>query len=146
VTSSSSGIDDYLESLAPERREVASTVVAAIRAAIPDGYVESMTWGMPTWEVPLEVSGTTYNGKPLAYVSFAAQKRHYSVYLMALYADSAQEAAFRADWSAPSGRALDMGKSCVRFARLDDADLPLLGAVIAATSVEAFLSHYGASR
>jgi uncharacterized protein YdhG (YjbR/CyaY superfamily) len=146
VKSSAAGVQEYLDSLGPEHREVAESVVAVIRAAMPAGFVESMTWGMPTWEVPLEVSGKTYNGKPLAYVSFAVQKRHYAVYLMALYADSAQESDFRARWSAPSGRALDMGKSCVRFNRLDDVDLPLIGASVAGVSIEEFLAQYRAAR
>lgn len=146
MRSDASGVDAYLADLPEERRAVAAAVIAAIRAAIPDGYAESMTWGMPTWEVPLEVSGRTYNGKPLAYVSFAAQKRHYAVYLMALYADGAAERDFRSRWAAPSGCALDMGKSCVRFTALEHADLPLISQAVAAVSVADFVSLSQASR
>lgn len=146
MRSAASGVDDYLAELPEDRRAVAEPVVATIRAAIPAGYVESMTWGMPTWEVPLDISGRTYNGKPLAYVSFAAQKRHHAVYLMALYADSPAEQEFRSRWDPPSGRALDMGKSCVRFGRLEDADLPLIAQTVGSLGVAEFVELTQAAR
>ena len=108
---------------------------------MPTGYHEAVAWGMITWSVPLERYPDTYNGQPLCYVGLAAQKRHYSVYLMGLYSDSEQDTDFRARWLA-SGRKLDMGKSCLRFKRLADLDLDLLAEVVASTPVDAFLATY----
>jgi hypothetical protein len=60
---------------------------------------------------------------------------------MSLYSDSPQDQDFRARWAA-SGRKLDMGKSCLRFKRLDDLDLDLLAEVVASTPVDTFLATY----
>jgi len=134
-------VEGYLAGLEPERRETVQAVLDVLRAAVPAGYHEGIAWRAITWSVPLERYPDTYNGQPLAYVALAAQKRYYAVYLMGLYSDSAQDKAFRARWLA-SGRKLDMGKSCLRFKRLDDLDLDLLAEVVASTPVDAFLATY----
>src|SRR5919107_5809352 len=92
---------------------------------MPAGYREGVAFGMITWCVPLERYPHTYNGQPLGYVALAAQKRHYALYLMGLYADSGEAAQFRSRWEA-GGRRLDMGKSCLRFRGLDDLHLDLV--------------------
>ncbi|NCT90282.1 DUF1801 domain-containing protein [Cellulomonas sp. APG4] len=134
--------EEYLATLEPERRATVATVRDAVNAAMPEGYAETMAFGMIGWVVPLERYPTTSNGQPLSYVSLAAQKRHCSLYLMGVYAD--QESAFRERWA--GGRALDMGKSCVRFRRVEDLDLPLIAATIASTSVDDHVARYEAAR
>jgi Domain of unknown function (DU1801) len=131
----------YLDGLPPERRAVIDPVFETVHAAMPDGYELGMGWGMPGWVVPLATYPDTYNGKPLAYASLAAQKNYNSLYLMALYSDSVEEAEFARRWR-ESGRTLDMGKSCLRFRRLEDVDLGILADTIAATPVEQFLATY----
>ena len=134
-------VEGYLDGLEPERRETVRAVHAVLRAAMPPGYHEGVAWGMITWSVPLERYPDTYNGQPLGYVALAAQKRHYAVYLMGLYSDSEQDTDFRGRWVA-SGRKLNMGKSCLRFNRLEDLDLDLLADVVASMPVETFLATY----
>jgi hypothetical protein len=85
VTSTAATVDAYLAELPPERRAVMAEVRDRIRRHLPEGYVEAMTWGMPTYEEPLARYPATYNTKPLAYVAFAAQKNNYAVYLLAVY-------------------------------------------------------------
>ena len=93
---------------------------------------------MITWMVPLETYPDTYNGKPLAYVSLAAQKNYYSLYLMAVYADSAEEARLREQWAA-RGTKLDMGKSCLRFKRVDDLHEDLVAEVVASVPMDEYV-------
>ncbi|WP_108249596.1 DUF1801 domain-containing protein [Planctomonas deserti] len=131
----------YLDGLPEERRAVIDPAFETVRAAMPEGYELAMAWGMPTWSVPLATFSGTYNGKPLAYVSLAAQKNYNSLYLMALYSDSAEEQEFARRWR-ESGRTLDMGKSCLRFRRIEDVDLGILADTIAAVPVERFLETY----
>lgn len=138
-------VEEYLESLQPERREVVSAVRDVINEAMPHGYVEGMAFGMIGWTVPLERFPDTYNGQPLSYVGLAAQKRYYSLYLNAVYTGSAEEDEFRRRWEA-TGRKLDMGKSCVRFKKLDDLDLDLVSEVVASTSTDAFIQQYKQTR
>jgi len=112
---------------------------------LPGGYVEVMRWGMITWEVPLERYPNTYNGKPLAYISLAAHKNHYALYLMGVYENSVHEQWLRAEYDA-AGKKLDMGKSCLRFRSLDDLLMDVLAFIIASTPPEVFISRYEASR
>ena len=135
VTSPAS-IDDYLASLAPDRREVVEQVRALVQRAMPEGYEEVLAFGMISWVVPLTRYPDTYNGQPLGYVSLAAQKRHFSLYLMGLYSSVERELAFRERWTA-HGRRLDMGKACLRFRSLEDLDLDLVAEAVASTGVEA---------
>jgi hypothetical protein len=141
MQSDATTVEDYLSSLEPDRRAVVKEVHDVVAAAMPAGYAEGVAWGMITWSVPLERYPDTYNGKPLGYVALAAQKRHYSLYLMALYSDSEQDRDFRARWTA-TGRKLDMGKSCLLFRRVDDLDLDLVAEVVASMPVETFLATY----
>ena len=133
-------VDEYLAALPDDRRPALAALRSLIVDHLPDGYEETVLWGMPSYVVPLARYPDTYNGQPLAYVSFAAQKRYSSLYLMALYSDSAEDQAFRERWA--GGKGLDMGKSCVRFRELEDLDLPLIGETIAATPVDRFLETY----
>jgi Domain of unknown function (DU1801) len=135
----------YLDGLPPERLAVIGPVFETVHAAMPDGYELGMGWGMPGWVVPLATFRDTYNGRPLAYASLAAQKNYNSLYLMALYSESAEEAEFARRWR-ESGRRLDMGKSCLRFRRLEDVDLGILADTIAATPVERFVATYSRIR
>jgi hypothetical protein len=100
---------------------------------------------MLTYVVPLSRYPTTYNKQPLAYVALAAQKHHYALYLSGVYGDPAQAAALREGF-AGAGKKLDMGKSCVRFKRLDDLALDAVRAAVASTPPEAFIAQYEASR
>ena len=130
ATSTAATVAEYLEELPEERAAVVETVRALVNSSLPPGYAEGMLYGMITWSVPLEVYPDTYNGKPLAYVSLAVQKNHYALYLMGVYADSAEEARFREQWVA-RGTKLDMGKSCLRFRRVEDLHVDLVAEVIA---------------
>lgn len=132
-------VDEYLEELDDESREVLEQVRGTILANLPDGYVEAMRWGMISYEVPLEVSGPTYNDQPLTYAALARQARHYSVYLTGPWSDpDGALAEFREAYLA-TGKKLDMGKSCVRFKRLDDLPLDVIGDEIARLDVDEFV-------
>jgi uncharacterized protein YdhG (YjbR/CyaY superfamily) len=126
----------YLATLPDERREVVTTLRDTVRANLPEGYEEAMTWGMITFQVPLSLEPNTYNGQPLAYVAIAAQKNGYSFYWMADDGDSKLAAA----WG-NTKRKPDIGKSCLRFKSLADVDLPTIGKLVATVSVAARIAQ-----
>jgi uncharacterized protein YdhG (YjbR/CyaY superfamily) len=138
-------VDAYVAALPEERRAVLTAVRETVRAHLPAGMQERFSSGMISWEVPLERYPKTYNGQPLVYVSLAAQKNHYALYLMCAYVDSAQDLALR-DGFAAAGKKLDMGKSCLRFKRLEDLPLDVVGRVIASSSVDDYIAKYEAAR
>jgi hypothetical protein len=119
VKSSAKTVQAYLDELPEGQREVVSRVRDLILANLPEGYQESMNWGMITYEIPLERYPKTYNKQPLGYIALAAQKNHYALYLMGCYADSEQEVQLRQGFE-QAGKKFDMGKSCLRFKKLED--------------------------
>ncbi len=145
ASSKATTVEDYLAELAPERREVVTAVRQLILRHLPEGYRETMNWGMISYEIPLERYPNTYNKQPLGYVALAAQKNYYSLYLLGVYADSEQEVRLKDEFQ-QAGKKLDMGKSCVRFRKLDDLALDAIAHTIAATTPEEYIAHYEASR
>ncbi len=138
MQSDAATVEEYLESLPAERRQAIETVRRTILDNLPEGYEEAMNWGMITYQVPLETYPDTYNGKPLMYAALASQKNHMAVYLTGIYGNEAAYEAFRRDYLA-TGKRLDMGKSCVRFRKLDDLPVDLIGEAIASVEVGDFV-------
>ncbi|NNC80987.1 MAG: DUF1801 domain-containing protein [Acidimicrobiales bacterium] len=145
VQSSATTVKDYLAELPEERRKAISKVRAVIRKNLPKGIVETMNWGMITYEIPLKTVPDTYNGKPLMYAGLASQKNHMAVYLSNVYADPEITEWFLDAYKA-TGKKLDMGKSCVRFKKLENLPLEVIGEAIAHTSLEDFVELYDNAR
>ena len=135
--------DEYIASLPPERREAISTVREVVRANLPAGYEEGMQFGMIGWYIPLERYPETYNRQPLGLAALASQKHYMSLYLNTVYADPETERWFKDRYRA-SGKKLDMGKSCVRFKRLEDLPLDLIAETIARWSPDELLERFEA--
>ncbi len=100
---------------------------------------------MLTYEIPLERYPDTYNGKPPGYVALASQKRYMSLYLMDIYGDVDGVNWFEAE-AEKRGAKLDIGKACVRFKRIEDLPLDLVGEAVARISVAQFIEKYEKSR
>jgi uncharacterized protein DUF1801 len=144
VSSKALTVDDYLAGLPPERRSIVASVRDLVRRNLPEGYEETMNWGMISYEVPLERYPDTYNRQPLSYAALAAQKSFYTLYLNNVYnADRRQwlEREFQ-----KAGKKLDMGKSCLHFKRLEDLPLDVIARVIGGTPPEKFIELYEAGR
>ena len=144
-TTTGKTVDSYLAGLPADRREVVSAMRTVINQHLPKGYQEAYNWGMITYEVPLERFPNTYNGQPLSYLALAAQKNYFALHLLGTYSDTSQRKLLEQAF-AESGKKMDMGKSCLRFRRLEDLPLAELGKVIASTPVDAFISRMEASR
>ena len=145
MQSDAASVQAYLAELPEDRREIVEAVRAVILEHLPTGFEEGMQYGMIGYYVPLERYPVTYNGQPLGVAALASQKRHLSLYLMGIYGDDGESSWFRERW-AETGKKLDMGKSCVRFRRLDDLALDVVGEAIARTSVDDFIAVYERSR
>jgi len=134
-------VAEYLAGLTPERRSMIETVRQVIPENLPLGYEEAMNWGMITYQVPLKTYPDTYNGQPLMYAALASQKNHLALYLMSIYSSAGRRREFEAAWKA-TGKRLDVGESCVRFRKLEDLPLELIGSTIAAIDVPTFIAGY----
>jgi hypothetical protein len=136
---------EYLESLPEGRREAIAEVRQTILDNLPEGYEEAMQYGMLSYVIPLERYPETYNGQPLGYVSLASQKNYMSLYLMGIYGEVDGRNWFEAE-AEKRGAKLDIGKACVRFRRLEDLPLDLVGEAVARIGVEDFIDKYERSR
>lgn len=145
MQSKANSVEQYLNDLPEDRKESLSIVREAIVKNLPTGYVEVMNWGMITYEVPLETFPDTYNGKPLMYVALASQKNHMSVYLMGCYMSPDIRKKFENAYK-QSGKKFDAGKSCIRFKKVEDLPLELIGKTIGLMSVEQFIKNYLSTR
>ena len=138
MKSKANNIEQYLNELPDDRKKAISIVRQTILENLPDGYDEVLNWGMITYEVPLETYPNTYNGKSLMYAALASQKNHMAVYLMGCYMVPEVRNDFEKAYK-KSGKRFDAGKSCIRFKKIDDLPLDLLGKTIASMDVNEFI-------
>ena len=134
-------VKGYLDSLPDDRRRALTAVRQVIRKNLPVGIVETMNWGMISYEIPLKTYPDTYNGQPLMYAALASQKNHMSLYMHGIYGNEALRERFETAYRA-TGKKLDMGKGCVRFATLDALPLDVIGEAIGSSTVDQYLAHY----
>lgn len=137
-------VKEYLASLPADRREAIAAVRAVVLKSLPKGYEEGMQYGMIGYHVPHSVFPAGYHcdpEQPLPFAGLASQKNHMAIYLMCVYGDAEHEAWFRKAWS-KTGKRLDMGKSCVRFKKLEDVALEVIGEAVRRVPVKKFVAHY----
>jgi hypothetical protein len=139
VRSDAVTVEGYMAELPDDRREALGAVRQVVLDHLPDGFEETMQYGMISYVVPLERYPDTYNGQPLTLASLANQKRHMAIYLLGVYGDESSRSWLQERWLA-TGKTLDMGKSCLRFRRLDDLALDVVGEAIARMPLDEFLA------
>lgn len=148
MQSKAATVKEYLESLAEDRRAAIQAVRKVILKNLPKGYKEVMQYSMIGYVVPLSLYPAGYLGKkdmPLPYAGLASQKNYMALYLMNVYGDEEIERWFKSAYAA-SGKKLDMGKSCVRFKKLEDLALEVIGEAVARTPVKKTIEQYERAR
>ena len=140
-------VAQYLAELPAERQTPIKTIRAVIRKNLPKGFEETMQYGMITYVVPHKLYPAGYHCKPsdaLPFASLASQKNYMSLYLMTVY----QKQGGMSDWMleqfAARGKKLDMGKSCIRFKKLEDLPLDVIGEAIARVPLDEYVRRYEA--
>lgn len=137
-------VEDYLARLPEDRRETVAKVRQVLLENLNQGFEEGMQYGMIGYYVPHSLFPAGYHVKPsdpLPFAHIGSQKNHIAVYLMHLYGDPTREKTFREQW-AKTGKKLDMGKSCIRFKRLEDLALDVLASAVRDISVEEYVARY----
>ena len=147
MKSSATTVDAYLASLPADRREAIEAVRAVVRKNLDRKIAEGVQYGMVGWFVPHDVYPAGYHcdpKQPLPFASLASQKSHMALYLFCIYGDAEEKARFVEEWKA-TGKKLDMGASCVRFKKLEDVPLDVVGRAIKSMTLKKFLAHYEAA-
>ena len=143
-TSKPTTVAEFFAALPEDRRKALQAVRKTILANLPDGFEEGVGGGYVVYSVPLARFPDTYNGQPLMLAALASQKSYMALYLMCVYDEPSQKR-FAAEWKA-TGRKLDMGKACVRFKRLDDVALDVVGETIGRLGPDEYVEKYLRSR
>ena len=146
MTSKAANVAEYLAELPDDRRAAIEAVRRVMKKNLPTGYEEGVLYGMIGYYVPHKLYPPGYHCDrrlPLPFAGLASQKNYMSVYL-ACYSDEKMDKWFRQAW-AKSGKKLDMGKSCIRFKKLDDLALDVIGEAIARMPVDQYIKTYEAN-
>lgn len=147
MQSAAKTVAEYIASLPPDRQEAIRAIRKVILKNLPEGYEECMSYGMIGYVVPHRIYPAGYHCDPKLPVPFAglaSQKNYMALYLMTCYGDPATNKWFSAAWKA-AGKKLDMGKCCVRFKKLDDVALDVVGQVIARVPVKEYIARIEAA-
>ena len=139
-------VSEYLEELPEDRRKAIEAVRNVILKNLPEGVKEGMQYGMIGYCIPLKIYPTGYLGQkdvPLPFAALASQKNYMAIYMMSIY--GGQDEWFRKEYES-TGKKLNMGKSCVRFKKIEDLPLDLIGNAIGKISVKEFIENYEKAR
>ena len=153
MQSKATTVKEYLQSLPDDRRHAVEAVRKVILANLDSDYAEGMSYGVIGYFVPHKVFPAGYHcdpKQPLPFAGLASQKNYLSLYLMGVYCGCAEgpdavETAharwFREAW-AKTGKKLDMGKACVRFRKVEDLALDVIGEAIRRLPAKVYIAQY----
>ena len=144
MPSSATSVTDYLAALPADRQAALKAVRAVIRKHLPKGFAEQMQYGMIGYVVPHKLYPAGYHCKPeepLPFAGLASQKNYMSLYLMSVYF-SPTLLTWLKEQFVLKGKKLDMGKSCLRFKKLEDLPLDVIGELIARVPVADYICQY----
>lgn len=138
-------VEEYIQNLPKYRRETIIKIRNLILDNLPDGYEETINWGMISYEIPLEKYPDTYNDQPLSYLGLAAQKNHNALYLMSVYQDEELQEWLEEKFE-EANKTMDMGRSCLRFQNINDLPLDAIADIVARHTPDEFIEAYEETR
>lgn len=136
---------EYLSNLPEDRKEVMQKLRNSIIENIPQGFEEVMSYGMLGFVVPHSIYPKGYHCNPklpLPFINLASQKNFIALYHMGIYADEKLFNWFVAEYPKHCKAKLDMGKSCIRFKKMDDIPFELIGELAGKVSVANWIKTY----
>ena len=145
MQSKATSVEAYLAELPEERKGPMEQLREVILKNIPAGFQEGISYGMLGFVVPHSIYSPGYHCDPklpLPFVSIASQKNAISLYHMGIYADSALLEWFINAYPKHCKSKLDMGKSCIRFKKMDQIPYALIGELMQKITVEKWIEMY----
>ncbi len=153
MQSKATTVAEYLASLPEDRRKTVKAVRKVIRANLDTGYEEGMQYGVIGYYVPYKLFPAGYHcdsQQPLPFAALASRKNYLSLYMMGVYcgcgegsgaSETAHARWFRESW-ARTGKKLDMGKACVRFRKVEDLALDVIGEAFRRVHAKMYIERY----
>ena len=137
--------DHYVDQLPDDRKEAFQKLRTSILKNIPKGFVETMSYGMIGYVVPHSIYPDGYHCDPklpLPFLSIASQKNFIAVYHMGIYADDKLMEWFTSEYPKHSSTKLDIGKSCIRFKKVNELPYKLIGELAGKMSLKDWIKIY----
>jgi uncharacterized protein YdhG (YjbR/CyaY superfamily) len=138
-------IEEYISQIPEERREAFRKLLETVDRNLPEGFQQTMQYRMVTWVVPMKTYPAGYHcakDTPLPFISVASQKNFVAFYHMGIYSDQTLLDWFVSEFPKYSQKKLDMGKSCIRFKKMEDIPFELMGELCAKISVNEWIASY----
>jgi uncharacterized protein YdhG (YjbR/CyaY superfamily) len=145
MQSTAISIEAYLEEIPEERKEAFTKLRETVLKNIPKGFVEQMSYGMIGYVVPNSIYPNGYHCDPklpLPFISIALQKNFLALYHMGIYAKPELLNWFVSEYPKQSKQKLDMGKSCIRFKKIDQIPFDLIAELVQKMSVQEWITCY----
>ena len=137
--------EDYISQVPEERKETLHKLRKTIKDNLPKGFEEGMQYSFISYFVPHSVYPDGYHcnpKEPLPFMSFASQKNSVNFYHSGIYANKEIHDWFVAEYPKYCKRRLDMGKSCIRFKKLEEIPYELIAELVRKISVDEWISTY----
>lgn len=137
--------EDYISQVPKEQQDALKQLRRVIKANLPKGFEEGIQYGMIAYSVPHSVYPNGYHCNPkipLPFMSFASQKNSINLYHSGIYAKKELHDWFVNEYPKHCKRKLDMGKSCIRFKKVEDIPFDLIGELVQQMSCEEWITIY----
>jgi uncharacterized protein YdhG (YjbR/CyaY superfamily) len=138
-------VASYIDTLPDDRKAAIKKLRAVIKKNLPKGFKEVISYNLPGYVVPHSLYPSGYHCSPelpLPFLAFASQKNFIALYHMGIYADAKLLTWFQKQWPKHMKTKLDMGKSCIRFKKIDAIPYELIGELVAKMSAEQWIKLY----
>ncbi len=138
-------IDEYLEALPEDRRQVINKLRQVIVENLPDNYEEKLQYQMISYVVPRDVFPPGYHCNPedeLSFMTIGSQKNHIAIYHNGIYMFDDVREWFLNQYPLYMKTKPDVGKSCIRFKNMKNIPYELIGQLCQKVSQERFLQSY----
>ena len=137
--------DDYISQIPEERKGPMRQLRQVILDNLPNGIEETMSYGMIGYVVPNTIYPDGYHCTPelpLPFMNIASQKNFIAVYHSGVYAKKELHDWFVSEYPKHSNRKIDMGKSCIRFKKIDDIPYGLIGELTTKMTTQEWIDIY----
>jgi uncharacterized protein YdhG (YjbR/CyaY superfamily) len=138
-------VKDYVASLPEERKAAIEKLREVINANIKGPHEETISYNMLGWVVPKSDYPAGYHCDPklpLPFINLASQKSYIALYHMGIYADQDLLEWFQKEYPKHAKYKLDMGKSCIRFKRVNGIPFQLIGELISRMDTHRWIEIY----
>lgn len=138
-------VDDYINALSDDRAVIIKRLRQVLLSNLPKELNEQLAYGMINYLVPLAIYPKGYHVKkdvPLPFIAIASQKHHIALYHMGMYGDDNLVAWFKDEYEKLNLGKPDMGKSCIRFKKVNELPYDLIGEFCRKMSIEQYIYIY----